>query len=209
MSGGASRRTESSAACAGPAGAAGAGAPAVVAPGFAAPGLAALGLAAPAADALGALAGEREAAVVSGAGADASRRPEEQASAVASRQTDRRDGDMRTLLGDGRVERREHEGTEMRSGVVGDDAQREGELVAGLFGGEDGVDEATGGGVACVELGVVVGAHGVHRGLHLGGQLAALALGPLDLGTVDGHHGALTLHHPHAAGGPREDEVGI
>ena len=89
---------------------------------------------------------------------------------------------MRVLAGGGRVERREHEGAEMRPGVVGGDAEREGELVARLFGREDGVHLPARGRVARIELGLVVGAHGFHRRLHLGRELAPLALGPLDLG---------------------------
>src|SRR6185369_15365081 len=103
MLGGASRRTESSAAGAAPAAAPGAGAPAAVAPGFEPLGFAPPGVVAPAADAPPARGADREAALVSdppaGAGAEASRRPEEQASTAANRQTDRCDGDMRTLIG--------------------------------------------------------------------------------------------------------------
>jgi len=63
------------------------------------------------------------------------------------------------LAESGRVELRKHEGSEVRTGVVGGDSKGKGEKIAGFFRRDDGVDESACGSEAGIELLLVVGPH--------------------------------------------------
>src|SRR5690606_23554628 len=98
---------------------------------------------------------------------------------------------------------------QVRAGVVERGAEREGEDVAGLLGPDDRVDEAAGGGVAGVELVLVVGADGLDlRPERLVGLLPRL-LQLLELRAEERHDRALAFHHAHPPRGPSEDEIRI
>src|SRR4030095_16467310 len=85
------------------------------------------------------------------------------------------------LSGKRQVERIQYKGPEMRAGIVAGYAEQKGKLIAGLIRGDDRVPVASGARVLGVELVLVVGAHRLHRGLHLGrrGAFGGARLGKL------------------------------